>query len=238
MCVTVTLLDGLVLARSWFAHSMNYRSGGGVRPRPRGSGFWSRRRGRSARSSSTWLPAVRETRGRRRRRRWRRLSSSRCRSRRRRQRCAAVYREISESDYELPVWAGEIPLQLQPLAPVTRSAGGRRRPGPRLCPPLCPPRSGGSGAGDVGALRPSTCRRATPAAGGEVSGTGFNPVPRFRRPAVSCGPSCCPSFLLPYVPPGLRSSRPCFPALQKLSGCSDTLSGPRTRLLHAWPQTL
>ncbi|MGH7857613.1 MAG: pyridoxamine 5'-phosphate oxidase family protein [Candidatus Binatia bacterium] len=25
-CVTVTLLDGLVLARSWFRHSMNYRS--------------------------------------------------------------------------------------------------------------------------------------------------------------------------------------------------------------------
>lgn len=26
VCVTVTLLDGLVLARSWFHHSMNYRS--------------------------------------------------------------------------------------------------------------------------------------------------------------------------------------------------------------------
>lgn len=26
VCVTVTLLDGLVLARSWFAHSANYRS--------------------------------------------------------------------------------------------------------------------------------------------------------------------------------------------------------------------
>src|SRR5690349_544386 len=26
VCVTVTLLDGLVMARSWFHHSMNYRS--------------------------------------------------------------------------------------------------------------------------------------------------------------------------------------------------------------------
>src|SRR4029453_7796422 len=31
VCVTVTLLDGLVLARSAFHHSMNYRSGGVLR---------------------------------------------------------------------------------------------------------------------------------------------------------------------------------------------------------------
>ena len=38
VCVTVTLLDGLVCARAVFHHSMNYRSAGNLRHRPAGGG--------------------------------------------------------------------------------------------------------------------------------------------------------------------------------------------------------
>jgi nitroimidazol reductase NimA-like FMN-containing flavoprotein (pyridoxamine 5'-phosphate oxidase superfamily) len=118
LCVTVTIIDGLVLARSWFAHSMNYRSvvvfGRGREVTDLVEKARALRaivehvaagRSRDARPptpkemAATTVVAVPLERA-----------------------SAKVRRGLprdQESDYELPVWAGEIPLQLQALSPVT-----------------------------------------------------------------------------------------------------------------------
>ena len=128
-CVTVTLLDGLVLARSEFHHSMNYRS---VVVLGRASEIvdpGEKRRALEAivehvapgRAASVRPPNEKELRGTR--------------------VVAIPLDEASakvrtgppkdeEEDYALPVWAGELPLRLEPLALVAD---------PRLGPAIPPP---------------------------------------------------------------------------------------------------
>ena len=128
-CVTVTLLDGLVLARSEFHHSMNYRS---VVVLGRASEVvdpGEKRRALEAivehvapgRGGSVRPPNENEMRATR--------------------VVAVPLDEASakvrtgppkddEEDYALPVWAGELPLRLEPLAPVAD---------PQLGPAIPPP---------------------------------------------------------------------------------------------------
>jgi hypothetical protein len=116
-CVTVTLLDGLVLARSGFHHSMNFRSVVVVGTATEVTDPAEKRRALDAivehvapgRVASVRPPSENELRA---------------------TRVATVPLEESsakvrtgppkddEADYALPVWAGELPLCLEPLAPV------------------------------------------------------------------------------------------------------------------------
>jgi nitroimidazol reductase NimA-like FMN-containing flavoprotein (pyridoxamine 5'-phosphate oxidase superfamily) len=118
ICVSATIVDGLVLARSWFAHSFNYRSvvvfGTGrividlvekARALRAVVEHVAPGRSREARPPSpkemaaTAVVAIEITSG-----------------------SAKVRRGLprdADSDYELPVWAGELPLQLTPLPPVS-----------------------------------------------------------------------------------------------------------------------
>jgi nitroimidazol reductase NimA-like FMN-containing flavoprotein (pyridoxamine 5'-phosphate oxidase superfamily) len=117
LCITATLVDGLVLARSWFAHSMNYRSavvfGRGrevVDPVDKVKAMRAivehvaPGRSRDARPptpkelAATTVVAVRLEHG-----------------------SAKVRRGLPkdhDGDYELPVWAGELPLRMETLPPV------------------------------------------------------------------------------------------------------------------------
>jgi nitroimidazol reductase NimA-like FMN-containing flavoprotein (pyridoxamine 5'-phosphate oxidase superfamily) len=128
-CVTVTLLDGLVLARSEFHHSMNYRS---VVVLGRASEILDpgeKRRALQAivehvapgRTGSVRAPNEKELRA---------------------TRVVAVPLDEAtakvrtgppkddEEDYALPVWAGELPLRLEPLAPVADPHPGAAVPPP------------------------------------------------------------------------------------------------------------
>jgi hypothetical protein len=128
-CVTVTLLDGLVLARSAFHHSMNYRSVVVLGRAREIVDPDEKRRALEAvvehvapgRAGSVRAPNGKE------------LRATRV--------VAIPLDEASakvrtgppkddEEDYELPVWAGELPLRLQPLALV---------PDPRLGPAIPTP---------------------------------------------------------------------------------------------------
>ena len=130
-CVTVTLLDGLVLARSGFHHSMNYRS---VVVLGRGTEIVDtdeKRRALDAivehvapgRVASVRPPSEGE------------LRASRVVALSLDEASAKVRTgppKDDEEDYALPVWAGELPLRLEPLAPVPDP---RKGPGPALAPP-------------------------------------------------------------------------------------------------------
>jgi len=128
-CVTVTLLDGLVLARSQFHHSMNYRSVVVLGRASEIVGPDEKRRALEAivehvacgRTASARPPNEKE------------LRATRV--------VAIALDEASakvrtgppkddEEDYALPVWAGELPLRLEPLALVAD---------PRLGPATPPP---------------------------------------------------------------------------------------------------
>jgi nitroimidazol reductase NimA-like FMN-containing flavoprotein (pyridoxamine 5'-phosphate oxidase superfamily) len=128
-CVTVTLLDGLVLARSEFHHSMNYRSAVVLGRATEVVDPGEKRRALRAivehvapgRAGSVRPPNERE------------LRATRV--------VAIALDEASakvrtgppkddEEDYALPVWAGELPLRLEPRAPVADP-----RPGPAIPPP-------------------------------------------------------------------------------------------------------
>ncbi len=117
ICVTATIVDGLVLARSWMAHSMNYRSvvvfgRGRVVTDPVEKARAARAivehvvpgRSREARPptpkelAATAIVALALERG-----------SVKVRR--------GLPRDGAE-DYELPVWAGEVPLRLEALRPV------------------------------------------------------------------------------------------------------------------------
>jgi nitroimidazol reductase NimA-like FMN-containing flavoprotein (pyridoxamine 5'-phosphate oxidase superfamily) len=117
LCITATLVDGLVLARSWFAHSMNYRSvvvfGRGrevLDPVEKARALRAivehvaPGRSRDARPptpkelAATTVVSVALERGSAKTRR-------------------GLPRD-HEADYELPVWAGELPLRLEALSPV------------------------------------------------------------------------------------------------------------------------
>jgi uncharacterized protein len=129
VCVTVTLLDGLVLARSAFHHSMNYRSVMAIgRTRPV----------RDPEEKDAALRALVEhiVPGR----------SAAVRGGDRRELAATAVLAVSldevsakvrtgppiddEPDYALPIWAGVLPLRQVADAPV---------PDPRLGPELDPP---------------------------------------------------------------------------------------------------
>ncbi|HYX70725.1 MAG TPA: pyridoxamine 5'-phosphate oxidase family protein [Terriglobales bacterium] len=128
-CVNVTIVDGLVLARSAFHHSMNYRSvvvfGTARRMEEPAqkmralrvisehviAGRWDDVRGPSEKElqATTVLALSIEE-------------------------ASSKVREgpplDDEEDYALPVWAGVVPLKLEPQAPV---------PDPRLSPGITPP---------------------------------------------------------------------------------------------------
>jgi hypothetical protein len=128
-CVTVTLLDGLVLARSQFHHSMNYRS---VVVLGRASEIVEPDEKRRALESivehvaSGRAASVRPPNGKE-------LRATRV--------VAIALDEASakvrtgppkddEEDYALPVWAGELPLRLEPLALVADPRLGSAIPPP------------------------------------------------------------------------------------------------------------
>jgi nitroimidazol reductase NimA-like FMN-containing flavoprotein (pyridoxamine 5'-phosphate oxidase superfamily) len=127
MCLTVTLVDGLVLARSAFHHSMNYRSvvvlGQGRAVRDRGEKLAALRvlveRMAPGRSDDARGPSAKELKA-----------------------TEVVALAISEAsakirtgppadataDYVLPVWAGVVPLGLRAGAPVADERCSVRMP--------------------------------------------------------------------------------------------------------------
>jgi hypothetical protein len=116
-CVTVTLLDGLVLARSGFHHSMNYRSVVVVGAATEVASPAEKRRALDAivehvapgRVASVRPPSENELRGTR-------VATLPL------DEASAKVRtgppKDDEADYALGVWAGELPLRLEPLSPV------------------------------------------------------------------------------------------------------------------------
>lgn len=128
-CVTVTLVDGLVLARSAFHHSINYRSVVVLGTASEISDPLEKRRALDAivehiapgRLAEVRAPSELELRA------TRVVAFSL-------DEASAKLRtgppKDDEEDYALPVWAGELPLRLTPLAPVAdpRLAAGTPLP--------------------------------------------------------------------------------------------------------------
>jgi nitroimidazol reductase NimA-like FMN-containing flavoprotein (pyridoxamine 5'-phosphate oxidase superfamily) len=116
-CVTVTLLDGLVLARSGFHHSMNYRSVVVVGIATEVTDPGEKRRALDAivehvapgRAATVRPPSENELQGTRVVTLPLEDSSAKVRT---------GPPKDDEADYALAVWAGELPLRLEPLAPV------------------------------------------------------------------------------------------------------------------------
>jgi nitroimidazol reductase NimA-like FMN-containing flavoprotein (pyridoxamine 5'-phosphate oxidase superfamily) len=128
-CATVTLLDGLVLARSSFHHSMNYRSVVVVGTATEVSDPAEKRRALDAivehvapgRVASVRPPTEKE------------LRATRVVALPLDEASAKVRTgppKDDEDDYALPVWAGELPLRLEPFEPAAD---------PRLAPGIAPP---------------------------------------------------------------------------------------------------
>jgi len=129
VCLTVTLLDGLVLARSVFSHSMNYRSvvvlgRAEVVDDPAEQllasealvehvcrGRWADARHPSARELATTLIL--------------RLPLDEASAKAR-----TGGPKDAEADLDLPVWAGHLPLAVRPLAPVADERTGSETPPP------------------------------------------------------------------------------------------------------------
>jgi uncharacterized protein len=117
VCVTVTLLDGLVLARSAFHHSMNYRS------------VVVFGQATVVDNAEEKLEALKAFTEHVMRDRW-----AEVRPPNRQELAGTLVLELplteasakmrsgapvdDEADYELPIWAGELPLRLTPLEPV------------------------------------------------------------------------------------------------------------------------
>ena len=117
VCLTVTLVDGLVLARSAFHHSMNYRSVVCLRPRPEG------RRGRAgARPAGDQRAPGARTLGRGARPPTTRSSRSTSVLRLDIEEASAKVRTgdpiDDEEDLTLPVWAGVVPCSLAWGTPI------------------------------------------------------------------------------------------------------------------------
>ena len=128
-CVTVTLLDGLVLARSSFHHSMNYRSVVVLGAATEITDPEEKRRALDAivehvvpgRLSSVRSPSEVEMRATRVVELPLDEASAKVRT---------GPPKDDEADYALGIWAGELPLRLDPLVPVDDA---------RLAPGLTPP---------------------------------------------------------------------------------------------------
>src|SRR5271169_3144904 len=129
VCLTVTLIDGLVLARSVFHHSMNYRSVVIL-----GRATLVEQREEKMRALEAFTEQV--MRGR-----WNDARKPTDAELKATSVLALPLAEVSakirtgppkddEEDYVLPIWAGVVPLRLAPSAPV---------PDPRLDPNLAPP---------------------------------------------------------------------------------------------------
>jgi hypothetical protein len=129
VCVTVTLLDGLVLARSAFEHSANYRSVVIFGRPKRVPGIAERREALDA-FTDKLVPG--------RRPHLRAMTDKEVRGttvlRLPIDHASAKMRSgppvDEEADYQLPIWAGVIPLRLEPGKPV---------PDPRNLPEVAPP---------------------------------------------------------------------------------------------------
>ena len=117
VCVVVTLLDGLILARSAFDHSMNYRSVvvyGVPREVTDPDEKWEAQRALvehvvPGRSADARMPNEKE------------LAQTTILAIPLDEASAKVRKgppKDKEEDYDLPVWAGEIPLRLVPQPPV------------------------------------------------------------------------------------------------------------------------
>jgi nitroimidazol reductase NimA-like FMN-containing flavoprotein (pyridoxamine 5'-phosphate oxidase superfamily) len=137
-CLTVTLLDGLVLARSAFHHSINYRSVVVVGRAHAIEDPAEKLRALEAivehivpgRLGEVRAPSPGELRATR--AVWLPLDEASAKLR-------SGPPKDDEEDYALPVWAGELPLRLTPLAPVAD---------PRLAPGIeTPPHVSGWGRG-------------------------------------------------------------------------------------------
>jgi nitroimidazol reductase NimA-like FMN-containing flavoprotein (pyridoxamine 5'-phosphate oxidase superfamily) len=128
LCVTVTLVDGLVLARSGFHHSLNYRSVVVLGRATEVADPADKRRALDAIVEHVVpgrLPGVRPPKESE-------MRQTRVLSLPLSEASAKVRTgppKDDEEDYGLPVWAGELPLRLQALAPV---------PDPRLAPGIEP----------------------------------------------------------------------------------------------------
>jgi nitroimidazol reductase NimA-like FMN-containing flavoprotein (pyridoxamine 5'-phosphate oxidase superfamily) len=128
-CVTVTLLDGLVLARSGFHHSMNYRSVVVLGKATEIVDPDEKRRALDAivehvapgRAASLRPPTEKELRATR-------VVALRLDEASAKLRTGPPKDE--EADHALPVWAGELPLRLEPLAPVADPQAGPAIPPP------------------------------------------------------------------------------------------------------------
>jgi nitroimidazol reductase NimA-like FMN-containing flavoprotein (pyridoxamine 5'-phosphate oxidase superfamily) len=129
VCVTVTLLDGLVLARSAFHHSMNYRSvvifGTASAVEDEAEKWEALRAITEHIVPGRWSEVRQPDESELRKTLVLRLPLAEA---------SAKIRTgpplDDEPDYQLPVWAGEIPLRLTACAPV---------PDPRLAPESEPP---------------------------------------------------------------------------------------------------
>ena len=129
VCVTVTLLDGLVLARSAFHHSMNYRSvvvfGAATLVQDATEKLEALKAFTEHIIPGSWstvrLPTPQEVAG------TLVLSLPLTEASAKIRTGAPV---DDEADYALPIWAGELPLRLMAIAPV---------PDPRLLPEIEPP---------------------------------------------------------------------------------------------------
>jgi hypothetical protein len=129
VCLTVTLLDGLVLARSAFHHSMNYRSvvvfGTASVVEEAAEKFEALRAFTEHVIPGRWAEVRQPDEGELKKTLVLKLSLSEA---------AAKVRTgppiDDETDYALPVWAGEIPLGLAAATPL---------PDPRLAPGCEPP---------------------------------------------------------------------------------------------------
>jgi nitroimidazol reductase NimA-like FMN-containing flavoprotein (pyridoxamine 5'-phosphate oxidase superfamily) len=130
-CVTVTLLDGLVLARSGFHHSMNYRSVVVLATATEITDPEEKRRALDAivehvvpgRVTHVRPPSEKE------------LRATRVVALPLDEASAKVRTgppKDDEADYALPVWAGELPLRLEPLAPVEDPHGPTGPPPPHV----------------------------------------------------------------------------------------------------------
>jgi hypothetical protein len=138
VCVTVTLVDGLVLARSAYHHSMNYRSvvvlGTAIEVT-----------GEDARLEALERISEHIIRGR-----WTDIRPPNALELKATRVLRLPIEEVSakvrngppvddEEDYDLPYWAGVLPMRLEIVAPIADRGSARTSACPRRCPATVAP---------------------------------------------------------------------------------------------------